>query len=678
MDLPTRDRTPADVAPLPAGEPGLRDAGPPPGKGKALDSRLISGLSLLAFVAVAYLADRVKLYEKISLHAARHAAIPALRVGVAGIGLFAIAGFGVVRLALPASLRRHELIWVAPVGACVAALELSLLGYAFVPFDVSLGLVIAAGLVTAVLAVRRRGWPALPRPIGATIWPLFIAGIIAFLVLTPLLRDGYPTVIGDGSDAHLAAGTAQFLQGHYPLSFSAAEPVNKVPLVWRSKTPIYYAFAGVSRLAGLPTWEALSPMQVLLLGLALLGFFLAARELLRANLLGALAGMALVGLDRMVVHTVVHPYYNQTWGFVTMAPALVLAWRAVADHGRPGNRGTIGLLALFLAIGAFAYPLELPIPVLGLIVFYLLSRRERRRRGEDLPRLGSGWLQQIRGRSRLAVPVIAVLLAVPVFGVAEKLSTGLAVIVDPSRSLYPWAGDVGSYFPTNQFFSIGSANLVWIAAPLMLIGILLALQRLPRPLAAGIFALLALAGVGSVIFHARNGGQYFDFKLLAFLGPLVILTAAVGASRIPLIGWAALAAFGLTAFHGADVELAATGNQLSPNVQVVAKIPRLIGPNRSVRLDMNPSLQIWVSYFLHQEPVCSQLPLLATSYPHVATSRKADYILADVDTFRPFDAAGPPIAYIGQFRLYRERADTPGTDRCSKTRVQTVLSIGAS
>jgi hypothetical protein len=670
------------VAPVPPREPGLRDAGPPPGKGKALDPRLSRGLSLLAFLVVAYVADRIKLYEKINLHVARRAAVPALRVAAAGIGLFVVAGFGVVRLLLPDRLARHELIWIAPVGACVAALELTLLGYAFVPFDVSLGLVILAGVVTAVVAVRRRGLPAWPKPIGATVWPIFIAGIVAFLVLTPLLRGGYPTVIGDGSDAHLAAGTAQFLQGHYPLSSSASEPVNKVPLVWRSKTPIYYALGGVSRLAGLPTWEALSPMQVLLLGLALLGFFLAARELLRSNLLGALAGMALVGLDRMVVHTVVHPYYNQTWGFVTMAPALVLAWRAVADRGRPGNRGTVGLLVLFLAIGAFAYPLELPIPLFGLLVFNWHSRRARRKLGEDVPKLTEPvrrWVSgRFGGRSRLAVAVIAVLLAVPVLGVAEKLSTGFAVIVNPNVSLYPWAGDVNAFFPTNQFLSIGSAGLLPIGLVLMLVAVAIALRSVPAGVRWGVVALLVLAAVGSVYFHARISGQYFDFKLLAFLGPLAVVTAAVGASRVPVIGWAALFAFGLTAFHGADSELANTGNQLNPTIQAVARIPKLIGPNESVRLDMNPSLEIWVSYFLHEEPVCSQRPLMGTSYPHVTTSRKADYILADVDTFRPFDAAGPPIAYVGQFRLYKERADVPGIDRCSRTRVQTVLGIGSN
>jgi hypothetical protein len=668
------------VAPVSAGEPGLRDPGPPPGPRKALDPRLSRGLSLLAFLVVAYVADRIKLYEKINLHVARRAAVPAFRVAAAGLGLFVVCGFGVVRLLLPDRLARDELIWVAPVGACVAAIELTLLGYAFVPFDVSLGIVIAIGLATAVVSVRRRGWPAVPRPIGGTLWPIFIAGIVAFLVLSPLLRGGYPTVIGDGSDAHLAAGTAQFLQGHYPLSSSAAEPVNRVPLVWRSKTPIYYALGGVSSLAGLPTWEALSPMQVLLLGLALLGFFLAARELLRSNLLGALAGMALVGLDRMVVHTVVHPYYNQTWGFVTMAPALVLAWRAVADRGKPGNRGTIGLLVLFLAIGAFAYPLELPIPLFGLLVFNWHSRRERRRRGEHVPKLRVALIARIRGRlggrARWAIPVLAVLLAVPVLGVAEKLSTGFAVIVNPNVSLYPWAGDVNAFFPTNQFLSIGSANLLVVGIALMLAGVAIALWRLPAGVRWGVIALLALAAVGSVYFHARISGQYFDFKLLAFLGPLAVLTAAVGASRVPVIGWLALFAFGLTAFHGADEELASTGNQLNPTIQAVARIPKLIGPNKSVRLDMNASLEIWVSYFLHDEPVCSQRPLMGTSYPHVTTSRKADYILADVDTFRPFDAAGPPIAYIGQFRLYRERADVPGIDRCSRIRVQTVLGIG--
>src|SRR5258708_26365746 len=92
---------------------------------------------------------------------------------------------------------------------------------------------------------------------------------------------------------------------------------------------------------------------------------------------------------------------------------------------------------------------------------------------------------------------------------------------------------------------------------------------------------------------------------------------------------------------------------------------------------MNPPLQIWVAYFLASEPLCSQRPLLATSYPHVQISRKADYILADHGTLRPFDAAGPPVMMVGQFRLYRERPDVPGPSYCTRARVQTVKAIGA-
>jgi hypothetical protein len=632
---------------------------------------------VLAFGLVAYLANRVKLAEGLHAHDARSAIYPAARVAVAAAGLFAVAGFGVVRLALPAALRRHELVWVLPVGACVAALELTLLGFAFVPFEVSLGLVVAAGLLTAALALRRRDHPVLPvASLGRTIWPLYVAGLLAAFILLPLWHGGYPTVIGDGSDAHLAAGTAQFLQGHHPLGQAASEPVNRVPLVWRSKTPIYYVLAAVSSLSGVPTWEALSPMMAVILGLSLLGFFLAARELLRSNLLGGLAAMGLVGLDRMVVHTTVHPYYNQLWGFMTMAPALVLAWRLIDDRGRAPTRGTVGLLLLFVAIGAFAYPLAAPLPLISLAVLYWRARRDRHGGREPMPPVLASLRRRTEGRSRAVRWLLPVLLLVPLLGVVEKLSTGFAVAVDPTRSLYPWAGDVDRYFPTHQFLSVESARLLWIAGPLMALGVALALWRAPRPVAWSTLALLLVGAVGSYWFHQRASGQYFDFKLLAYLGPLAVTAAAVGASRVPVVGWVALAAFGLTAFHGADSELADTGNQLSPEVRAVTAVTRLVGPDQSIRLDMNPPLQIWVAYFLHDEPLCSQRPLFGTSYPHVAVSRKASYILADHLTFRPTDAAGPPIATVGQFELYRERAGVPGRDRCSRTRVQTVQGVG--
>lgn len=621
------------------------------------------------------MANRVKLAEAIHAHDARDAIYPLLRVSLAAAGLAAVAGYGVVRLALAPALRRHELVWVLPVGACVAAVELTLLGFAFVPLDVSLGVVAAGGLATAAVAIRRRDHAVLPRSPGATVWPLYVAALLAAFVLIPLYHGGYPTVIGDGSDAHLAAGTAAFLQNHEPLTRAADAPVNKVPVVWRSKTPIYYALAGVASIAGVPTWEALSPMMAVVLALSLLGFFLAARELLGSNMLGALASMGLVGLDRMVVHTTVHPYYNQLWGFMTMAPALVLAWRLIDDRGRAPTRGTAALLVLFLAVGAFAYPLALPIPVVGLVVFYWVARRRRRETDEPMPPLLGPLRRRAEGRPPALRWLLGLLLVVPVVGVAEKLSTGFAVAVDPTRSLYGWGGDVDLYFPTEQFISIESSRLLWIAGPLLAVGIILALRRAPRPVGWGLLAVLLLGAFGSWWFHQRVFGQYFDFKLLAYVGPLAVMAAAVGASRVPVVGWLAMLAFGITAFRGADTELAHTGNQLPPDVRAVSRVVDIVGPGQSVRLDIDPPLQIWVAYFLYQEPLCSQRPLFGTSYPHVAVSRKARYILADHLTFRPFDADGPPIATVGQFQLYRQRADVPGRDRCSQTRVQTIQGV---
>jgi len=72
--------------------------------------------------------------------------------------LFSLTGFGPTRLLLPAGLRRHELLWVAPVGAMALALELTLLGYAYVPFDVSLAIVITGSLALGAYAWRTSAW----------------------------------------------------------------------------------------------------------------------------------------------------------------------------------------------------------------------------------------------------------------------------------------------------------------------------------------------------------------------------------------------------------------------------------------------------------------------------------------------------------------------------------------
>ncbi|MCW3063770.1 MAG: hypothetical protein JWN32_942, partial [Solirubrobacterales bacterium] len=125
-----------------------------------------------------------------------------LVIALAAGGLFALCGLALTRLLLPAELRRYECLWVLPVGACVAALALTALGFAAVPFKVSLAAVVVAGAVSSLYAVRRAGWPERPARLSTLGWPVWIAVLAACIALVPLFRAGYLTVVGHGSDAH--------------------------------------------------------------------------------------------------------------------------------------------------------------------------------------------------------------------------------------------------------------------------------------------------------------------------------------------------------------------------------------------------------------------------------------------------------------------------------------------
>lgn len=305
---------------------------------------------------------------------------------MAAVFLFGLAGFGLVRLLLPPGLRGHEALWVLPVGACAVALLMTVLGFAYVPFHVALGVTIALAAAVAIFAWRRAGPPALPARPAAVGWPFYLALLLVLVALIPMFRSGFATVIGDGSDAHLAVGTAHFLQHNYPTAVNVNEPVDQVPLVWRSKQPIYYALASVASLSDLDPFQTIAVVAAVILTMAAAGWYLVARELLGAGVYASAGAMAVVGLDRIVLHTGMHPYFNQTWGYMTLPFALVLGWWAIKQR----TRGGLALLALFLLVGAFAYPLALPIPLTFLLFAWWLDRRARRRAGERRSRPGGG------------------------------------------------------------------------------------------------------------------------------------------------------------------------------------------------------------------------------------------------------------------------------------------------
>jgi hypothetical protein len=578
----------------------------------------------------------------------------AVRAVLATLVVFGVAGFGVTRLLLPEGLRRYELLWVVPVGACALALTMTVLGFAFVPFHASLAITLAGGVAVGLLA--RRGAPRAPTGRGL-FWPAAIAFLLAAVALVPYFGAGFPTVTGSGSDAFHAVGAADFLQHNHPLERHADGPLDRFPLRWGSKQPVYYALGSVASVSGLEPYETLSPVAAVMFALAAIGIFLLARELLGASLLGAGAAMAVTGLNAMVLKTALNPYFNQTWGYFTLPFTLVLAWWAI--HHR--SRSAAILLAPFLAVGGLAYPLMLPIPLLAIAIFLWLEPI----RLPSARALYRGW------RSLLWAVPLALLLAVPAAAAAEKVWDATVVLVDPGHSLEPWGGDIFSFIPAYKFFSLPEETLWWLAVAAMAALAMWLLFQLPRALGVGLGTVMVAFLAAGAWFRQRDFGQYFEFKTLAFSAPLLVTCAAVALSRFRRVGPVLLALFVVSAALAARLEVRPTGNQLSQDFVELRDWAADLPADASIRLDTTTTHQLWGSYMLSSRRLCSELPLLHTDYPHVVYSRNADFILTDRGGREfygghPPDSALPPLRRNSSFTLYRAKADLPGDDVCSK------------
>jgi hypothetical protein len=674
MEIQTDDRDLADLERQPAEEPGAREpdggegpSGPPAGLTPRANRRL-------AWVAVVFAGFSAITLARYTGVVGRGGTAGVMHVGAAIVVLFGLAGAGPTRLLLPESLRRFELLWLLPVGAVAGSLELTFMSYAHVPFDVSLVLVLVAGAALAVYAWRRD--PGLPAarsaPAGAASWrtllvPLYAAVLIALIALLPMFRGGFVTVIGNGSDAHLAVGTAKFLQDHRSQEIDISEPVDQVPLVWRSKPPIYLAFGAVARVAGMEPYAVIATLSAALLALGALGFWLLARELLGAGAWAAGGAMVLIGLNRMSLFTAMHPYFNQIWGYMAMPFAIVLAWHVV----RHRTLGGWILLGGFLGVLAFAYPLALPIPLLSLLVFMGFDRTRRGLRLVARPRLRS------RRDLLWIVPLLTLLLTIPVRGVFEKAGSVLRLL-NYGGSLANWGGDLPGFIPERYFLGLDDSAMALIAVPLLLAGLVLGLRRAPRDIRWGLGAVLAFGVIAAVYFRPRDYGWYFHFKALAFVAPIVVAIAAVGLSRLKWAWVSAVAVLVLisAARNGAADEVGKTFDQLPKSLLALKTVDARLPPTASVRLDMPADgRMLWAGIMLSGQPLCSQRPVLETSYPHVAVSRAADYVLVDDDWRRPFDAVGPPVMTLERYTLFRLRPGLPGGDRCSRRMVQNITRL---
>jgi hypothetical protein len=143
-------------------------------------------------------------------------------------------------------------------------------------------------------------------------------------------------------------------------------------------------------------------------------------------------------------------------------------------------------------------------------------------------------------------------------------------------------------------------------------------------------------------------------------------------------GWIAVAFLIAAANTAAETEVALTFDELPKTTLQLRQVNAQLPAADSIRIDIRPQDQNWIAYMLHGHPLCSQHPLLRTSYPHVRISRKADYIVTRIDMPAPADAELPPVRRLEGFTLYRQKPSVPGPENCSRQMVQTVTSVPVS
>ena len=616
-----------------------------------------------------------------------------IRAGAAAVVLFGLAGYAPARLLLPRSMRPHLWLFVLPIGAVVSALGLTLLGFLNVPLAVSLAVVLIAGAAGAAVLRLRQGplqgqAEDLERAGGRNWriwWPLYIGLLVGALALLPMFRGGEATVIGENPDAMLASGAAQLLQHEPPRTVEPSLPVDRMPLVWRSKYPIMYVLAGVSSLSGLEPWQAFATLSAILLGLAAAGFLLFAYHGLAAGRFAALLAMALVALDRVVLHLVIHPYYNQLWGLVTLPFILLFGFRFL----RNPTRGDAALLLGFSALGTFAYPLMMFFPMVALGACAWMVWRRRRAAGR-----GPRWISALdlpRGRRALLLwiplgALAAPFLAIVLFGVLEKVR-GLGKVILPGQDLSEWTGDVVTY-PFARFFGLdGPVALTSLAVVALLAVAVYALRQLDREVRVPLYVTGAAALFFALYFGLRANGGYLYFKDVAFLGPLVVVIGVVGLVRLAsgstlaavprwLAGGAIVVLFAVFTLN-VKQETSVTFEQLEPAFIELRGWSRDLPAEATVRIDVPPGgHQLWALYFLHERRVSASDPLRDAGYPHPPQSRRAEYAVKQTADGRPAGAVGAPVRSNSKLALYRLRPDLPGRDRSSFELVQPKFRAG--
>jgi hypothetical protein len=619
-----------------------------------------------------------------------------LRTAAAGLALFTVCGFAPAQLLVRGELSPHRALLVLPIGATVSSLSLTVLGLLHVPLAFSLvGILVLAALADFWVLVRRRGQaseesgapsasttdPAERSAILRLVLPLLLAGMVGLISLIPIFRAGYETVAGQNGDAILVVSSATLLEHAPPTATRLDQPINHIPLQWRSKYPIYFALAGISKLADQDPVQTMAVVSSLMLALTALGFFLFARYVLRAPPWVALLMLFLIPLDRITVYVTIHPYYNELWGQFTLPFILLAGWRYLSTP----SRSAAALLALFLVLGLLAYPLMVPFPAAFLIVYAWLTYRRRRAEGRSPEWISALGLPRMKRRAWMWIPAAAIAVPVVVVlgrGFLEKTSEAAAVLL-PGSNLSGWHGQALPFLPWPRFFGMPEAASAGIVLLALWVLAWRGLRRVPAPARRALAAMVIFPGAIAVYFRIRHGGELFFFKDLAFLGSYVIMLALLelGAlaldrtRRVWLMGLGGLVAALVLLPVSAAHEINGTFEQANLSIIDLRSWDRAIPRGTSVLIDVPPTgYQLWVTTMFKDHPLSAVDPL-GDFFPHPPVGRKADYVIAEYDVPPPAHTIGPPLLHNAQFTLWRMDPNAPGLDTSSRALIDNISSV---
>jgi heme/copper-type cytochrome/quinol oxidase subunit 2 len=580
----------------------------------------------------------------------------ALRGVLSGLVLCVICGDAVTVMCVPREWGAAGRLLALPIGAALSGLVLTVFGLATVSLQVSLWVVLAAGVAASVVVRRRRvdrGRGAVTvSAVSQAAW-LAVPLVLVIVALAPAWRHGLTTIYGENPDSHQVAGIAVLFQHVPPTGTDVTLPIDTVPSAWRFRYPIFYPLAAASDLGHLDPITAFPALAGLLLACLALGFGAFAVLCLRAPPWTGPVIAAAVGLSVSTLHQVWHPYWNQLWGLAMFPWALLFGWRLVLD----GGRGIAVLFGLMLIELGLAYPLALPYPVL--IVGALAVAHERYRLAPAL----------LRSRSWVVVVLAVLVLAPAVAGAALKLGQGISQLFSSGGGL--WGGDIVHNLPLGSFVGTGGGAVPALA---VLVVAAAALTMLPRRSAIALGISLALLCLLDLRFRLDRQGAYMDFKHLSFVGALVLTVAASGVAnwlaagrRWALVGGGVLAlAWAAPALSQGHREMLANQTQVDPELFAVRQWARDLPRQASVRVDVPPSgLQLWAVYMLSPHPVDASQPVLYTTYAHAIYGLRADYALGlryvagasgqVRPAPRPLFAIGRPVDRNDQFQLWRIR-----------------------